>query len=80
MFAITTIFPESFNVTRYYNKRHHGKDAMDRIGGCVKNVIYCALMIRREVIKSPKEFEECAKNLVKGIRYYFLLIKQVMEE
>ena len=64
MFVLTSLFPESFNVTRYYNERHHGKGPINGIGGCVKNVVYRAVMARREVIKTPKEFEECAQKLV----------------
>ena len=64
VFVLTSLFPESFNVTRYYNERRHGKGPIKRIGGCVKNVVYRAVMARREVIKTPKEFEECAQKLV----------------
>ena len=80
VFALTSLFPESFNVARYYNKRHHGKGPMDGISACVKNVVYRAVMDGREVIKSPKEFTECAQKLVKGIHCYYPPIEQVMEE
>ena len=80
VFPLTSLFPESFNVTRYYNEGHHGKCPMDGIEGCVKSVVYRAVMAQREVIKSPKEFPECAQKLVKDIHCYYLLIEQVIEE
>ena len=81
LFTLTSLFPVSFNVTRYYNERHHRKGPMDGIGGgCVKSVVYCAAMARREVIKSPKDFAECSHKLVNGIHCYYLSIEQVMEE
>ena len=67
VFALPSLFPERFNVIRYYNERHHGKGPIDGIRGCVKNVVYHVVMAGREVIKSPKEFAECDQKLMKGI-------------
>ena len=36
VFALTSPFPKSFNLSRYYNERHHGKGTMDGTGYCVK--------------------------------------------
>ena len=80
VFCLTSVFPERFNVTRYYNERHHGKGPMDGIGGCVKNVVYRAVMAGREVITTPKEFAVCADRLVKGIRCIYLPVGDVMIE
>lgn len=80
VFALTSLFPRRFNVTRYYNERHHGKGPMDGIGGCVKNMVYRAVMSGREVIKTPKEFAECADKLVKGVHCSYQPIEEIMEE
>ena len=80
IFALTFLFPESFNVTRYYKERHHRKGPMDGIQGCVNDIVYRTVMARREVIKSPKEFAECAQKLVRGIHCYYFPIGQVMEQ
>ena len=66
-FALTSLFPSNFNVTRYYNERHREKGPMYGIGGCVKNVVYRGVMAGYEVIKTPEEFAKCADRLVKGV-------------
>ena len=53
---------------------------MNGIGGCVKNVVYGAVMAGREVMKGLKEFAECGQKLVKDIDCYYLPIEQMMEE
>ena len=40
---------------------------MDGIGGCIKDVVYHAVMAGCEVIKKPEEFAKCADRLVKGV-------------
>ena len=80
VFALTSLFPSNFNVTRYYNERHHGKGPMDGIGGCVKNVVYRAVMAGREVIKTPEEFAKCADRLVKGVHCVYQPIEEMLEE
>ena len=80
VFALTSLFPSNFNVTRYYNEKHHGKGPMDGIGGCVKNVVYCAVMAGREVIKTPEEFAKCTDRLVKGVHCVYQPIEEMLEE
>ena len=80
VFTLTSLFPSSFNVTRYYNERHHGKSPMDGDGGCVKNVVYRAVMAGREVIKTSDEFAKCADRLVKGIHCVYQPIKEMLEK
>ena len=53
---------------------------MDGIGGCVKNMVYRTVMSEREVIKTPKEFAECADRSVKGIHCLYQPIEEMMEE
>ena len=44
VFHLTVFFPESYQVIRYYNERHHGKGPMDGTGGCVKSMVFCAVL------------------------------------
>ena len=53
---------------------------MDRIGRCVKNVVYRAVMAGREVIKTPEEFAKCADGLVKGVHCVYQPIEEMLEE
>ena len=53
---------------------------MDGIGGCVKNVVYRAVMAGREVIKTPEEFAKCADGLVKGVHCVYQPIEEMLEE
>ena len=80
VFALTSLFPSNFNVTRYYNERHHGKGPMDGTGGCVKNAVYRAVMAGREAIKTPEEFAKCADRLVKGVHCVYQPIEEMLEE
>ena len=74
------MFHERFNVTRYYNERHHGKGPMDGLGGCIKNIVYRAVMAGKEIIKTPKEFTECAKRHVNNVHCEYLPIEMIMKE
>ena len=47
VFYLSSLFPESYRITRYYNERHHGKGPMDGVGGCVKNMVYRGVMAGR---------------------------------
>ena len=80
VFALTTLFPSNFNVTRYYNERYNGKDPMDGTGGCAKNVVYRAVMAGREVIKTPEEFAKCANRLVKDVHCVYQPMEEMLEE
>ena len=80
VFALTSMFHERFNVTRYYNERHHGKGPMDGLGGCIKNIVYRAVMAGKEIIKTPKEFAECAQRHVNNVHCEYLPIEMIMEE
>ena len=53
---------------------------MDGIGGCLKNVVYHAVMAGREVIKTPEEFAKCADRLVKGVHCVYQPIEEMLEE
>ena len=57
LFTLTSLFPVSFNVTRYYNERHHRKGPMDGIGGglCKKRCLLCCDGPKRGYQK-PKGF------------------------
>ena len=80
VFALTSLFPSNFNVTRYYNERYHGKGPMDGIGGCVKNVVYRAVMAGCEVIETPQKFAKCVDRLVKGVHGVYQPIEEMLEE
>ena len=53
---------------------------MGGIGGCVKNVVYRAVMAGREVIKTPEEFAKRIDSLVKGIHWGYQSIEGMLEE
>ena len=53
---------------------------MDGIGGCVKNVVYRAVMAGREVIKTPEEFAKCADRLVKDVHCVYQPMEEMLEE
>ena len=55
MFHLTVLFPESYQVIRYYNERNHGKGPMDGIGDCVKDIVFRAVLSEKVVIHSPKD-------------------------
>eukprot|EP00111_Clytia_hemisphaerica_P010989 TCONS_00032233-protein len=80
VFALTPFFPKPFIVTRYYNERHHGKGPMDGLGGCVKNLVYRAVMSKKEVITTPEQFARCAQKLSKNVVCVYMPSKEVMRE
>ena len=47
VFQLTKFFPSRINVIRYFNERHHEKDPMDVIGGCIKNAVSRAVMAEK---------------------------------
>ena len=80
VFALTSLFPSKFNVTRYYNERHHRKRPINGIGGCVEKVVYRAVMAGREVIKTPEGFAKCANRLLKVVRCVYQPIEEMLED
>ena len=80
VFHLTTVFPESYRVIRYYNERHHGKGPMDGIGGCVKNVVYRAVLAEKVVINTPKEFSDFANDHIKTISVLYMSSSEILNE
>lgn len=80
VFHLTTTFPECYKVIRYYNERHHGKGPMDGIGGCVKNVVYRAVLSEKVVIGSPSDFAEFANREVNGITVLYMPTSEMLQE
>ena len=53
---------------------------MDGIGGCVKYIVYRAVMAGCEVIKTPEEFAKCADRLAKGVHCVYQPIEEMLKE
>ena len=68
------------NITWCYNKRHHGKEPMDRIRGTIKNCVDRDVMSEKCVIDTPKEFAEHAEKVVRGITSLYLPAEDVLVE
>ena len=78
VFQLTNHFP--YEITRYYNERHHGKGPMDGIGGSVKNFVFRAVLSNKVVINTPEEFAIYADSNIKGISCIFLSEEEMILE
>ena len=80
VFHLTLFFPESYQVIRYCNERHQGKGPMDGIGGCVKSMVFRAVLSEKVVIYSPGNFARYADNNLKGVSVLFMPTSEITEE
>ena len=77
---ILVFFPESYQVIRYYNERHYGKGPMSDIGGCVKNIVFLAVLSEKVVINSHEDFSRYADSNIKGVLVLFIPTSEITEE
>ena len=53
---------------------------MDGIGGCVKNMVFCALLSEKIRIHSPEGFSHHTDSNIKGVLVLFMPTSEIMEE
>ena len=63
----------------HYNKVHHGKGVMDRIGVMVKNLVYHRVLSGDVVVNTLREFVEWA-NQISSVDYLFLDKSEFIQE
>ena len=51
-----------------------------KIGGCVKNMVYCAVLLKKVVIHSPEDFPRYADSNIKVVLVVFIQTSEVKEE
>ena len=67
-----------FVVKWSYNQRHHCKDAMDGIGGAIKNKVYQDVRSGKVQIKCRKSFAEYVDITIRNIKSLYLLLDDVL--
>ena len=80
VFSLMTYFDKTMDVEWHYNEAHHGKGPMDGVGGTVKNVVFRNVKSGKALINSPKEFANCAAQLVPSISSLYLPLEEMIEE
>ena len=53
VFSLISNFDPSYDVTWYYNERHHGKGPMDGLGVTIKNLVFRHVKSGKVVINTP---------------------------
>ena len=71
-FKLLTKFPSSLQIMWHYFESHHGKGAVDSLGGCVKNTVYRRVLANQIVINSPKQFATYADSLLPSINVVYI--------
>ena len=59
-------------VNWHYFENHHGKGAVDGLGGCVKNTVYCHFKAGKTVLSNPKQFAEYANSIITYIDILYI--------
>ena len=66
-FFMLSNFDHSINIEWNYFEANHGKGVVDGIGGTVKHAVYSYVLTNRVVIKSLKQFDEYANEILPNI-------------
>ena len=80
VFSLMTNFDPAYDISWYYNERHHGKGPMDGIGGTVKNLVFRHVKSGKILINTPKEFSTYADKIIDGVTSLYLAADEVLEE
>ena len=67
VFSLMSCYDRTFNMSRFYNKLHHGKGPMYRVGETIKSVVSRDVKSGKCTINSLKEFAEYANKSVESI-------------
>ena len=80
VFHLAFFSPESYQVIRYYNERHHRKVPMDGIGGCVKNIRFRVVLSEKVLIHSTEHFARYADSNIKGVSVLIMPTSEITEK
>ena len=80
VFALKTHFDKSFQLAWYYKQRHHGKGAMDGVGGTVKNKVFRDFKSFKVQITSPQCFANYADKVIHEIQCVHIPMDEIMEQ
>ena len=67
VFSLMSCYDRTFNMSRFYNKLHHGKGPMYGVGETIKSVVSRDVKSGKCTINSLKEFAEYANKSVESI-------------
>ena len=79
-FYLMTMYDPMYDITWYYNERHHGKGPMDGIGGTIKNIVFRHVKSGKCVIDTPKQFAEYAAGEIKGVTCLYMPERKLVSE